>query len=98
MKEKDFPKEGKLKFKSLFDVKEIKSLLEGAGSPVKGKAASKGVTPAATTAATSRHTQSPTRKAAKRDDSAETKLAKTQASQRKPSAARSGKIHKRKRA
>lgn len=86
MKDKDYPKEGKLKFKSLLDVKEIKTLLDGAASPVKSKpVASKGVTPIATTAATSRHTQSPTRRPTKRDDSLDAKPSKSQASLRKPS-------------
>ena len=91
MKEKDFPKEGKLKFKSLIDVKEIKTLLEGSGSPAKSKpAASKGDTPNATTAATSRNTQSPTRRPTKRDDSLDARHRKSQApaSLRKPSVAK----------
>jgi hypothetical protein len=93
MKDKDFPKEGKLKFKSLLEVKEIKSLLEGGASPVKQKPApSKGVTPQVTTAATSRNTQSPTRRPTKREDSSEVRRPERSqplASQRKPSVGKS---------
>lgn len=72
IKDKDVPKDGKIKFKPLVEVKEIKNLLEGSSSPVKTKVvASKGITPAATTAATSRGTQSPTRKPTKRDEASE---------------------------
>ena len=89
MKDKDFPKEGKLKFKSLVEVREIKNLLEGAASPITTKPAqSKGVTPQVTTAATSRNTQSPTRRPTKREDSSEARKpqkSQPQASQRKPS-------------
>lgn len=93
MKDKDFPKEGKLKFKSLVEVKEIKNLLEGVASPVKVKPTlSKGVTPQVTTAATSRNTQSPTRRPTKREDSSEMRRpekSQPQASQRKTSVTKS---------
>lgn len=72
IKEKDIPKEGKIKFKPLVEAREVKSLLEGSGSPVKIKpTASKGATPGLTTAATSRQTQSPSRPAERSQSAAQ---------------------------